>query len=123
MTAVEAAVQRGLEARSKKSRWEPVGVDYPGWLTARVKDLRSGEVEGVFFAQGKWQLTRLGRDKEGRVRSFDVRDRELRKIVKAMLQPSKEERDELIAECAAARRKRSSDGGARKKKRTRRGKT
>jgi hypothetical protein len=127
VTAIEEALERGREVRTKNPKWEPVGVTYPGWLTAQVKDLRNGEVEGVFYAQGKWQFTRLGRDKEGNVKSYDVRDRELKKVVKAMLEPPKEVRDSLIEECAEIRREKAAAGGngddKPKRKRMRRGKT
>ena len=107
MTRIEEAISRGEKAQSKNPKWVPLGVHYPGWLTVQVRRIDSDEVEGVYFAQGKWQFHKLGRDKEGNVRSYDVRDRELKRIAKAMIGPNAPDRDELLNECARVRRKRS----------------
>lgn len=126
MSAIARAIKRGEDARNKKqSKWEPIGVTYPGWLTARFRKVEDGTTEGVFYAQGCWQLTTLGLDKKtDKVKSFDVRDRELKRMAKAMLQPDAEERDLLITEAAAVRNadmnKRAKEG--KKPKRARRGK-
>lgn len=124
MSAIDAAVERGKAAQGRKPKWEPVGVEYPGWLTALVERVDSGEVEGVFYAQGNWQFRRLGKDKDGKVKSYTVREKELKKIVKAMIgqgATDDEWRAELLEECAKIRGEKASGAGT-KRRRRRRGK-
>lgn len=106
MSAVERAVARGESAQKKWSHWKPVGVDNPGWLTARIEDTRNGSVEGVFYAQGQWQWSGVHRTSNGEVRVYTVRDAEVKRIAKAMIQPPAEEREALLREVATARRAR-----------------
>lgn len=100
MGAVEEAVARG-EAAQGRSKWEPTGIGWRGRLVALVSDPRGGEVRGVMRAQGKWQFYGLVRGSDGEASVQEVRDRGLRKVAKAMLEPGDdEERDALIREAA-----------------------
>lgn len=114
--AVAEAIARGEAAQGKRPKWKPVDVDNPGWLTARVEQIDTGQVEGVFYAQGIWQYRRLGYDAKGQARSYDVRDKELKRIAKAMIGQESINmpawRKELIAEVAANLRQRAEEQGA-----------
>lgn len=120
MTALEEALEAGRAAQGKNPKWEPVGVDYPGWLTARVRRVGEDEVEGIFYAQGAYQFRKLGKDSEGKVKSYDVRERELKRVVKAMIGPDAPHRGALIQECFEARQAARNGEPEKPKKRRRR---
>lgn len=106
MTAVRDAIERGNSARGKKPKWEAVDVEYVGWLTARVKKIDTGQVEGVYIQQGSVLFTELGW-KDGKPKVHDVRDAELKRVVRAMLEPDNDLRDALIDETWRKRRRES----------------
>lgn len=105
MGAVAAALDRGQTARRRKnSRYEPVTVNlHGGWLAARVRDLtRDGEEIGV-YAHGRHGLLRtdLGHTADGDVKCFPIRDGELKRVARAMLDGG----DDLVREVWATARK------------------
>jgi len=104
MTAVEKAVARGKAARKRGGRWEPVGVEYPGRLTAVLKGGRSGkETVKVQFVGGKWfETTQIGFDADGKAHVTFVREAEIKTRARAMIEPkTQDELDELIRETYA----------------------
>jgi hypothetical protein len=82
--AVEAALERGRKTAPKKPRYEPVDVEWRGRLVARIRDTRSGEVEGVYYHAGSWLYYGLGR-RGDKVVSHAVRDAALKRMAKAMI--------------------------------------
>lgn len=99
MTAIEAAVERGRGA-TKGSRYEPVTVDHNGRPTARIRDTRSGAIEGVYKQGGNWYFAGLGLTRGGEPTAPRTAPAELKRIAKAMLFGP--DRNDLINESRAA---------------------
>lgn len=86
MDVIQEAVDRANAARKKSPKYEAVGLDNPGWLTLRFIKLDNPEtVEGMYFQQQNLLLTKLGQTKEGKIRVFEVFDKELRAMARAAM--------------------------------------
>jgi hypothetical protein len=111
MTAdpIVEALERGRAARNKKSKWEPVDVEFTGHLVARIEDTTNGNVEGIYYHVGQWLYYALGRAADGKVVVHRVPAGELRRIAKAMI-GEENERGDLINAAAMWRRKKRETG-------------
>jgi hypothetical protein len=118
-SATDAALARG-KAAAGRSRWEPVGVEFRGRLTAVVRNTDRDEVEEVYHQSGQWIFRGVGRDRTGDVSVSVVRDAGLKRIAKAMLL---REDDDLYREAFERMRERTREatgnGNGRKARRKR----
>lgn len=118
--AIQQAVDRANAARKKYPKYEAITVDNPGWLTLRFIKLDDPEtVEGMYFQQQNLLLTKLGQTKEGKIRVFEVFDKELRAMARAAMAEMRGHymymRSDLIEATHAIRQAKTSSRTAAKK--------
>lgn len=116
MTATEAALERAIEAAGRRRvRWEPVGLDYPGWPTLRVRDRQSGATRGVYEQHGAILFSGSAAER--------VTDPRLRRIFRAAFSGTARDRGRLIDEMAQERKRAAqafaANGGGKTRRRKR----